>query len=92
MPLMSLIRPIFLGLAVIAATGGAAPAHSQDGGTDLRTLTQRCDGGDRAACSRAGLLLSDPDRPEFDIFLSLRFLQQGCQAQDAAAYSQPLEA
>lgn len=74
---------ILLGLAVAAAA--PVTGASAQGGSDLAQITARCDSGDRAACSQAGMLLSDVDNAAYDPFLSLRFLQQGCAAREAAA-------
>ena len=61
-----------------------APAQAQGSG-DLQQSIARCDGGDRAACLAAGLVLSDVGNPAYDAFLSLRFLQQACAANEAKA-------
>ncbi|GAB2493838.1 hypothetical protein GCM10027266_08920 [Arenimonas alkanexedens] len=68
-------------MAGVIAFAWPSPAPA----SDIAQLTQRCDAGDRPACASAGLMLSDPAQPGFDIFLSLRFLQQACLAREAAA-------
>jgi len=65
---------------VCAASVQAAP---QRAGT-LQASIAACDSGDRAACTEAGMLLSDVDNAAYDPFLSLRFLQQACAANQAA--------
>ena len=71
--------------AMVAAALAPATGTSAQGGGELPQLTARCDTGDRSACSRAGMLLSDIGNPAYDPFLSLHFLQQACAAREVAA-------
>lgn len=80
MPLARFLLSL-LPAALVATSLLPAPARANDPGQ----AAQRCEAGDRAACTTAGLVLSDPAHAGFDIFLSLRYLQRGCQAQDPAA-------
>ncbi|WP_254305668.1 sel1 repeat family protein [Sphingopyxis sp. BSNA05] len=45
----------------------------------------QCNAGDKSACGKAGMILSDPKSPDFDAFLSLRYLQNGCNNFDGAS-------
>lgn len=78
------IRIIALLLLGALGVGVQPSAHAQTTGA-LQQSIARCDSGDRAACLSAGLALSDVDNPSYDAFLSLRFLQQACTANEAAA-------
>lgn len=76
-----------LGILVALAAAALTPANgtSAQGDGELAQVMASCDLGDRAACSRAGMLMSDVDNPVYDPFLSLRFLHQTCAAREAAA-------
>lgn len=58
---------------------------SAQGISPLPAIISACDAGDRSACLAAGLALSDVEHQSYDAFLSLRFLQQACAANEAAA-------
>lgn len=66
----------------LAAWSGA-PAFAQT--PSAEQFIAQCNAGDNRACSRAGLILSDPQSPDYDVFISLRYLQKACSAQDSAA-------
>ena len=72
---------LLLAMAACAVSVRAAP---QDAGA-LQAKIAACDSGDRAACAEAGMLLSDVKNAAYDPFLSLRFLQVACTANQAAA-------
>lgn len=66
----------------------AAPisdSHAQSSNAPLAPQIAACDAGDKAACRTAGLMLSDPQSANFDMFTSLRYLQNACLAMDGAA-------
>lgn len=54
-------------------------------GQEVRTHIANCNAGDKQACGAAGLILSDPSAPQYDVFISLRYLQDACFVMDGAA-------
>lgn len=75
---------LFVGLMLIAGFA-SSPIRAQNSGGSLSAYIAQCNSGDKAACSKAGMILSDPQNPAFDAFLSLRYLQNACNALDGAA-------
>lgn len=61
------------------------PANAASFNPDLTAVGQLCDAGDASACWTAGRTLSDPAHADYDPFLSLRYLQTACAANEAAA-------
>lgn len=53
--------------------------------SDLPSRIAACGAGDPSACRAVGMTLSDPNDPAYDAFMSLRFLQQACAADETAA-------
>ncbi len=60
-------------------------AHATDVESTLAETSQLCDSGDTSACWAAGRTLSDPAHADYDPFLSLRYLQTACAANEPAA-------
>ncbi|WP_417608447.1 sel1 repeat family protein [Parasphingorhabdus sp.] len=77
-------RTIFLFGVMVLATFTSSPISAQTSGP-LSAYIAQCNSGDKAACSKAGMILSDPNDTNFDAFLSLRYLQDACSAFDGAA-------
>lgn len=63
---------------------GLEPATAAAGNA-LQSRIAACDAGDRTACRDAGMILSDAESTSYDAFLSLRFLQLACTANEIAA-------
>ena len=63
----------------------SSPLGAQNSAGSLNSYIAECSSGDRAACGKAGMMLSDPQNRDFDAFLSLRYLQEGCKDFDGAS-------
>lgn len=48
-------------------------------------MIAQCNSGRAQSCSAAGLALSDPQSADYDVWISLRYLQKACLAMDGAA-------
>ena len=69
-------------LALAFLTPTLATAQPSAG---LAQAIASCERGEQSACRDAGMMLSDVEHPSYDAFLSLRFLQTACAANDFPA-------
>jgi len=84
--LASALAALVLGPAALMSVAfGSPPSARAQAIIPLPAAILACDAGDRAACLSAGLTLSDVEHQAYDAFLSLRFLQQACAANEVAA-------
>lgn len=87
------VAGIAAALALPAPASAQAAAKVQQATVQQTTVQQAnvqqaitsCDQGDTDSCAAAGMMLSDVESPVYDAFLSLRFLQLACTANQAAA-------